>query len=426
MKENKSELDLKEMNQTVGGGSFGETANPVYCIHPSKRSMRRILAVVMVLTVLMLVSDAAAVMNPPYSTEPTSALWNLYDPDLHYWYQQLTEPEKRLFSARYDCIALGRAELWDYPCGRLTLANRERIDYALMMDCPELLYYPLYETADSRRYGRIQAPDEALCAQHAALLPGRLAECVAMLDEIRLQPEWGETDFEKEIAADRFLVRHCMYEPGIDITDTEQIRELDTDLWTAYGALVKGRAVCGGYASAMTLAMRCFGVPCLCTTGYYYSGDGSVFGHEWNIVQIDGEWTHEDVTFNDTDDEAYSEDFFAFTNLTSVEVFRCLSDDTFKAGMDLRNPYSMSDRNNYYVRKGQTLGADWQAEAVRRVQDAHDAGRHAIGFRMLDSAAFEEAVRMIDSEDMSVFAGVGFPVTVDYIREVRVLYISWE
>ena len=94
--------------------------------------------------------------------------------------------------------------------------------------------------------------------------------------------------------------------------------------------------------------------------------------------------------------------------------------------MKLRNPYSTSDRNNYYIRKGQTLGADWQAEAVRRVQEAHDAGRHGIGFRMLDNAAFEEAARMIDSQDMSLFDGVAFPVMMDYIRDGRVLYISWE
>lgn len=388
--------------------------------------MRRTLAVLMVLALLMLGSDAAAVVNPPYSSEPTSALWKLYDPELHYWYQQLTEAEKRLFSARYDCIALGQAELWNYPCGRMTLQNRERIDYALIMDCPELLYYPQAETMDTLRYGRFQAPDEASCARHAALLPDKLAECMAALDAIRRRPEWGETDFEKEIAADRFLVHHCMYEPEIDDFSTEQYLKLDADRKTAYGALVQGRAICSGYASAMTLAMRCFGVPCLSTTGYYYPGDGAVFGHAWNIIRIGGEWTHEDVTFNDADDEAYTEDYFPSTNLTSAEVFQLLRIDQLRSGMKLRNPPSTSDRNNYYIRKGQTLGADWQAEAVRRVQDAHDAGRHAIGFRMLDSTAFEEAASMVDSEDMSVFAGLGFPVTVDYIRNAHALYISWE
>ena len=388
--------------------------------------MRRTLALVMALTLLMLGSDVAAVMNPPYSSEPTSALWKLYDPELHYWYQQLTDAEKRLFSARYDCIVLGQADLWDYPCGRLTLENRERIDYALMTDCPELLYFPQARTLESLLYGRIQAPDEAFCAQHAALLPDMLAECMAALDEIRRQPEWGETDFEKEIAADRFLVHHCMYEPDFDPTNIEQNLELDGARRTAYGALVEGRAICSGYASAMTLAMRCFGVPCLSTTGDYYPGNGAYYGHEWNIIQIGGEWTHEDVTFNDCDDEVYTEDYFPHTNLTSTEVFQYVRNDELRAGMKLLNPYSTSDRNNYYIRKGQTLGADWQAEAVRRVQEAHDAGRHGIGFRMLDSAAFEEAARMVDSEYMSVFAGVAFPVTLEYTQHSRVLYISWE
>jgi len=388
--------------------------------------MRRTLAAIMTLVLLMLGNNAAAVVNLPYSSEPTSALWKLYDPELHYWYQQLTEAEKRLFSARYDCIALGQADLWDYPCGRLTLESRERIDYALLMDCPELLYIPHGSTMDSLRYGRIQAPDEGFCAQHAALLPDRLAECMAALDAIRLQPEWGETDFEKEIAADRFLVHHCMYEPELVDTSIEPELELYRARSTAYSALVEGRAICGGYASAMTLAMRCFGVPCLSTTGYHYPGNGSYSAHEWNIIKIGGEWTHEDVTFNDYDDEAYTEDYFPNTNLTSTEIFQYVRNDTLKAGMKLRDPFSTSDRNNYYIRKGQTLGADWQAEVVQRVQEAHDAGRHGIGFRMLDSAALEEAARMVDSENMSVFAGLAFPVTVECIRNARVLYISWE
>ena len=176
----------------------------------------------------------------------------------------------------------------------------------------------------------------------------------------------------------------------------------------------------------MTLAMRCFGVPCLSTTGDYYPGNGAYYGHEWNIIQIGGEWTHEDVTFNDADDEMYTEDYFPYTNLTSAEVFQLVKNDPHRDEVKLRIPFCTSDRNHYYIRKGQTLGADWQAEAVRRVREAHDAGRHAIGFRMLDSAAFEEAARMVDSQEMSVFAGVGFPVTVDYERYARMLYIRWE
>ena len=71
--------------------------------------MRRTLAVVMVLILLMLGNNAAAVVHLPYSPEPASALWKLYDPELHYWYQQLTEAEKKavLRAVRLHCARAG-------------------------------------------------------------------------------------------------------------------------------------------------------------------------------------------------------------------------------------------------------------------------------------------------------------------------------
>ena len=85
--------------------------------------------------------------------------------------------------------------------------------------------------------------------------------------------------------------------------------------------------------------------------------------------------------------------------------------------MKLRTPASTSGSANYYVRKGQTLGADWQEEIVQRVQKAHDEGRYAIGFRFTDSAAFEEAVSMIESQSIQVLIGLTFPTTVEPIPE---------
>ena len=144
------------------------------------------------------------------------------------------------------------------------------------------------------------------------------------------------------------------------------------------------------------------------------------------MIQMDGEWVHEDVTFNDMGDETYIEDFFPSTNLTSIEVFQFVKNDPDRAEMKLRTPASTSDSANYYVRKEQTLGAGWQGEIVQRVQKAHDEGRHAIGFRFTDSAAFEEAVSMIESRDSHVFVGLTFPAAVDYVRYGNVLYIHWD
>ena len=381
--------------------------------------MKRILAAALAL--LMITSAADAVINPLYPTEPTAELWRLYDPGMRYYYLQLTDAEKRLFSARYDCVALGQADLWNYPVGGLTAESRGRIDFVLLYDCPEVMFYP----DEAFQPGHIPAPDPEACAGDAASLKDKLAECMTALEEIRNEPEWGDTDFDKELAADRYLVRHCEYDLEADFSVRGGFLP-DRTLRTAYGALAAGRANCAGYAQAMTLAMRCFGVPCISTTGIYYQGDGKSNGHQWNLVQIDGEWVHEDATWNDTGEESLIEDFFPFTNRTSNEVYQIIKSNPERYDLDLRNPNSASDRNNYYIRKGQTVGADWRTEVTRRVLEAHGEGRHAIGLRFLDSAAFDEVTDLIDADESWQIDEVAFPHTAVYVWVAEILYIYWE
>ena len=64
--------------------------------------------------------------------------------------------------------------------------------------------------------------------------------------------------------------------------------------YTAYGALVNRTSVCAGYALAYERLMDQVGIPCEYVTGMTTRGS-----HAWNIVQIDGEWYHVDVTWDD-------------------------------------------------------------------------------------------------------------------------------
>lgn len=64
--------------------------------------------------------------------------------------------------------------------------------------------------------------------------------------------------------------------------------------YTAYGALVNRTSVCAGYALAYERLMDQVGIPCEYVTGMTTNGY-----HAWNIIQIDGEWYHVDVTWDD-------------------------------------------------------------------------------------------------------------------------------
>ena len=62
--------------------------------------------------------------------------------------------------------------------------------------------------------------------------------------------------------------------------------------YTAYGCLVGHKAVCQGYALAYKDLMNRLGVDCV-----YVTSDE--MNHGWNMVKIDSQWYHADVTFDD-------------------------------------------------------------------------------------------------------------------------------
>lgn len=70
---------------------------------------------------------------------------------------------------------------------------------------------------------------------------------------------------------------------------------------TAYGALVNGKAVCGGYAKAFKAVLDRLDIPCVCVQGYSRSSASSEYvAHMWNAVKLEGQWYAVDPTWNDT------------------------------------------------------------------------------------------------------------------------------
>ena len=62
------------------------------------------------------------------------------------------------------------------------------------------------------------------------------------------------------------------------------------DGFSAYGAIVKDKAVCQGYAEAMSLFLDRFNIPNILVSSNT---------HVWNLVYVNGKWKHLDVTWDD-------------------------------------------------------------------------------------------------------------------------------
>ena len=94
----------------------------------------------------------------------------------------------------------------------------------------------------------------------------------------------GMTDLHKVLSVHDYIVSHVEY------------RYFDS-VNNGYHALVRGETQCYGYSQLFLRVMDRIGIPCeivIC------DDVGNGVGHAWNVVQIDGNWYHLDLTWDDS------------------------------------------------------------------------------------------------------------------------------
>ena len=97
----------------------------------------------------------------------------------------------------------------------------------------------------------------------------------------------GMTEEEIALALHDYLAAHVKYAYDDYLEDTA-----DSSAYNIYGALVKGEAVCQGYALAYEYLLNQYGI-----SNGIASSDAA--NHAWNIVEIGNNWYHVDVTWDD-------------------------------------------------------------------------------------------------------------------------------
>ena len=91
------------------------------------------------------------------------------------------------------------------------------------------------------------------------------------------------TPLQKALVLHDYLAQHAEY----DLTYSK---------YNSYNAIVDGTAVCQGYTMAYMDLMNRVGIPCA-------TSSSDAMNHIWNLVQIDGDWYHVDVTWDDPVDD---------------------------------------------------------------------------------------------------------------------------
>lgn len=155
------------------------------------------------------------------------------------------------------------------------------------------------------------------------------------------------SEFQTELFLHDWLADRVTYNKAA-LSDGEKHKHA----WDIMGAFIEGSAVCEGYTKAMQVLLNMTGVENTPVTGM------SDEPHMWNMVKINGEWYHLDVTTNDTDDAGLH--FYFNVNDETVLSARTLDPDFSTVAdteldtvtFNFRLPAATSVKNNYFVNGG--------------------------------------------------------------------------
>lgn len=120
----------------------------------------------------------------------------------------------------------------------------------------------------------------------------------------------GDTDINNIRRIHDYIIDHSVYDSNrSDYNDTTYRSDI------AYGPLLQGYGICGGYTDAMELFLEELGIQ-----SYKISSEQ----HVWNAIYLDGEWYHLDLTWDDpvtsTGENLIEHNFFLIDTPTLLEL----------------------------------------------------------------------------------------------------------
>ena len=143
----------------------------------------------------------------------------------------------------------------------------------------------------------------------------------------------GMNDFQKEVAIHDELIKRIRYYEYQDINSIPAIKH------TAYGALVDNEAVCDGYSKAFKILLERVGIDSVILTG-----EVSDVAHAWNVVKLDGNHYHVDVTSDKMQEQNVRYASHIYFNVTDAQIQK-----THIISRNYIYPECNENDKNYYI-----------------------------------------------------------------------------
>ncbi|MBR3779120.1 MAG: hypothetical protein IKL13_05315 [Clostridia bacterium] len=177
-------------------------------------------------------------------------------------------------------------------------------------------------------------------------------------------------DYEVELYLHDRLLTSCVYDDEAASASSDKY----ANAYSAYGALIEGRAVCEGYAKAMQLLLNASSIPTTVVLGHAVE-DGEA--HMWNLVSINGSFYYLDPTWND--DDADNRVHYTYFNITSDMLSRTHIPEKGAFVIDCT-----AQTDNYHHRNGTYIDTYERDVIAKVIANRVSAGDTAIQLRFAD------------------------------------------
>lgn len=273
--------------------------------------LRKNIARIVVVLVLMSICSTSTVpkVHAYGQFEETETYIPALCPDNWYYYGQLNDSEKHVYEELINSTdRFLNGETITIPISEYDEKNKKgygdyhyfvkRVIKAYTYDNPEAViwfenYDRTYYIADEKDY------------VYMVLTPKKEGEETSSLNANNLIPELYElqeqareivealdgTDAMKVTQIHNWLIGNVIYDRTISFPDRDN----------PYGPIMKGQAICSGYAYAFKYIADLAGLDAIYVVGKAYNSDTELFlPHAWNLVKIDEKWSLVDVTFDES------------------------------------------------------------------------------------------------------------------------------
>lgn len=199
-----------------------------------------------------------------------------------YWREKLDRAEKEVYDKMLSAFLHFKEQV---SCGNLAPQKIKSCYIAVCDDHPELFYLP-YNFYLQKRSNLLNTTLIINNVFNNLQVQEIKQQIDSVCKHLAIQLKSATTDNEKERLICEYFINNITYE----------INNLYNQ--NAGTVLCEHKGQCSGISKAVKLLLNCLGIEAIVVNGTAFDVDTGDSGpHSWNIVKIDGEYFHLDVTF---------------------------------------------------------------------------------------------------------------------------------